>query len=450
MTRSVQPKENNHPFLLNKSNLEGLGAVSDAPRSTPQPAIQSQAGDGTADFQREALAAVQSQEPFALILLHVQPMDGQPMHTAGDAAGGEDAGGLAAAVSALEAFCERESGFWGWLGPTLLGCILPGTDAEACRHMASKLGDHLPETLRTAVTMGMAVHPVLDYQPQDIFMNGRKAMAHAAFFGPGSQVLFDDVSLNISGDEHYDRGDILGAIDEYKRGLVLNPDCANLTNSLGVCYGVLGSLEKALEHFETAARLDPTEVMALYNAGLAHLRLGDRQQARERFEQAAARNDQYFDVAYQLGSLYLEDDRPQTARAMLEKAVALSPGSGAAHRKLGQCYLKLNRVADAIGAYKRALRENANDAESLSALGYLFDLQGERAEITTVFCQQSVEIAPENGLFRYRLGNLYYHQGLFQDALDQFNRADQLGHDCGELIETVRNRLVDLDAGLEN
>jgi len=98
----------------------------------------------------------------------------------------------------------------------------------------------------------------------------------------------------------------------------------------------------------------------------------------------------------------------------------------------------LRKRSVSIRSYKKVLRQNPNDAESLSALGYLFDLQGENPEITTIFCQQSIEIAPENGLFRYRLGNLYLKRDQLENALEQFQKANDLGYDASDLIRQVQ------------
>jgi len=114
-----------------------------------------------------------------------------------------------------------------------------------------------------------------------------------------------------------------------------------------------------------------------------------------------------------------------------------------AFRYLGECCTAMNMIDEAILAYKTAIRKNPNDADSLSALGYLFDLQGENPEITTIFCQQSVDISPDTGLFRYRLGNLYLKRNQIDDALEQLQKADELGHDAKELIQKINNLMAD-------
>jgi tetratricopeptide (TPR) repeat protein len=252
-------------------------------------------------------------------------------------------------------------------------------------------------------------------------------------------VLFDAVSLNISGDTLYQKGDIHGAIMEFKAALLLDPSNVNVHNSLGVCYGVLGDYVNALEAFEETIRIDPEEAMGLYNAGLANLLMENRDKALGYFLDADQKEEDIFEVAFQIGRLYLEMGKPEQAKKNLEKAIRLNPDSGIALRYLGESCVAINQTDEAISAYKKAVRQNPNDAESLSALGYLFDLKGENPEITEIFCQQSIDIAPENGLFRYRLGNLYLKRNQLEDALEQFRKAEDLGHDAKELIEKVQN-----------
>ena len=59
--------------------------------------------------------------------------------------------------------------------------------------------------------------------------------------------VFDDTSLNISGDRLFDQGKIVAALSEYRKGLRLNPENNNLRNSLGVCFGEQGNLESAIQ-----------------------------------------------------------------------------------------------------------------------------------------------------------------------------------------------------------
>jgi tetratricopeptide (TPR) repeat protein len=272
--------------------------------------------------------------------------------------------------------------------------------------------------------------------------NACKALDHATFFGPGSAVAFDEVSLNISGDKLYENGDLQGAIDEFKRALLIDPSNINVHNSLGVCYGLVGEYESAIEEFKAVASIDPKEYMAMFNLGLVHALRNQPEMALEFFLEADKINGDVYEVAFQSGKLYFESGDLEKAKPFLERAAKLDPDSGAVYRYLGDCYAAGNLKQDAISAYKKAIRHNPHDAASMSALGCLFENQGENPEITLMFCRESVGLSPENGLFRYRLGRLYFKQNRFEDALKEYEKAEQFGYDTARDIQEIKNRLA--------
>ena len=337
----------------------------------------------------------------------------------------------------IDSICKNEKGLWGQIGYDMLGWFCFEKNENSCMEIAHKAQKDLEEFLNETISIGMAFYPTTNFKKHQIIDNALKALDHAAFFGPNSAVAFDAVSLNISGDKLYQKGNIKGAINEFKAGLLLDPLNANIHNSLGVCYGVLGSFEKAKKKFEAAIRLDSNEGMALYNSGLANLLLDNKKRALELFLEAESIGENVFEVEFQLGKLYLESGKPEKGKKHIEKAVGLKAESGAAFRFLGDCNKAINKIDEAIASYKKAIKLNPNDADSLSALGYLFDIKDENAEIASIFCRQSVEISPDNGLFRHRLGRLYFKQNQYEDAMKEFQKANDLGCDSIEFIDKL-------------
>jgi tetratricopeptide (TPR) repeat protein len=132
---------------------------------------------------------------------------------------------------------------------------------------------------------------------------------------------------------------------------------------------------------------------------------------------------------------------PQPAKGYLEQASQLEPEAAPVHRYLGECYAAMGRTTDAISAYKKAVKRNPADAASLSALGCLFDAKAESPDIAIMFCQESVKLAPQNGLFRYRLGQLHLKQNRREDALRDFKKARLLGYDADQAIAELENQI---------
>ncbi len=310
------------------------------------------------------------------------------------------------AGSILEQMIQPLCAVWGRLDAFTLGCALPESDLSACRDFANAFQEKLLERRKNTIYIGLATYPLAEFKRNDTVDYAWKSLIHATMLGPGSVVALDAVSLNISGDNLYQDGNIAAAIEEYQNALMLDPLDSNVHNSLGVCYGMQGRYEEAASEFDFVLRLNPDEIMALYNRAVIFHLAGDTDLSRSFVEKALARNDDIFEIILLAGKIYLENGELANALSFLEKAVSSRPKSVMALRHLGACLTSLERLKDAVAAYSRAVRINPNDAESLSQLGILYDRIGENPEIARLFCRQSVAIAPENEIYRQRLSLL--------------------------------------------
>jgi tetratricopeptide (TPR) repeat protein len=353
----------------------------------------------------------------------------------------EQAAALRAAAKLVDGLCMKHNGTWGLADPGLYGVFFGQIKAPEALRFIKKFQETLKKQTETTASAGIAECSRHSCEPAEMLARALKALDHASFFGPDSAVIFDAVSLNISADKMFDKGDIKGSIREFKQALRLDPSNINVHNSLGVCYGLRGDYEKAKSEFKTVIKLDSTEVISWYNLGFTNMLEGNRQKALDLFLKANTINQDVFEIAFQTGRLLMEMLQPAEGKKFLERASRLAPQSATVFRYLGECYASVGEIDDAVAAYKKAIKQNPSDAASLSALGCLFDEQSENPEISMMFCRESVKLSPENGLFRYRLGQLYLKQNLLDDALKEFKKADSLGHDASEYIEKIQNQL---------
>lgn len=337
-------------------------------------------------------------------------------------------------VKSLDELCKLHPGLWGLSENTMPACFLMEKNAADCEKIAKELQQKLSNTHSETVSIGIAAYPTLSYQKDRILDNAKKALDHALFFGPNSCVAFDSVSLNISADTYYQNGDLDRAIGEYRLALMLDENNINVHNSLGVCYGIKEWLNQALEEFKTAMRLDPGEIMPVYNAGYVHFLKKEFSEALEYFLNAERIDSSVFELAIQTGRVYLELNQPGTAKNYFETATRLNLKSAAAFRLLGECYTALDRISDATVAYKTSLKLNPHDSSALSSLGYLYEVQEKNADIALMFCRQAVNNEPEKGLYHHRLGRLYLNRNRLEEALDEFQKAHQVGHDSREYM----------------
>lgn len=338
-------------------------------------------------------------------------------------------------------FSKKHNGIWGLLNPGLFGAFFAQKTGDLCFTLVQQFQQTSKNKSALTVSAGIAEYPSLNYQPADVIPNALKALDHAAFLGPNSAVIFDAISLNISGDQLFEKGDINGSIEEFQQALKMDPTNINVHNSIGVCYGLLGEYEKAESEFISTVRLNHAEVMAWYNMGFIHMLNGDRHKALDLFFKANAINQDVFEVNFQTGRLLIELNQPESGKKFLKRAAVLEPTSGAVFRYLGECYTHIGKVDAAVAAYKKAIKYNPSDAASLSAMGCLFAEQEEDPDIALMFCKESVQLAPENGLFRYRLGQLYHRQDRLDDALKELKEAQRLGKNASGLILEIEKKL---------
>ena len=388
------------------------------------------------DFLKSALEQVQPVTCFGTLVIRLDPLANTT-----DDKGNDSAKPMVDIGRFLSELCQRENGTWGALDTQSLGCFLPGKNDDDTLHLAKDIQIRTRGLDRISVSIGIASYPKADYAKTDIFENAKKALTHASFFGPDSAVMFDAVSLNISGDEFYQQGDVPGAIAELKQALKLEPENINIINSLGVCYGVSGDTDQALDAFKKAIQIDPKEIMAYYNAGYVSGLQNRPADALKYYQQAEAIDSNVFEVAFQIGKLYLDQQDAATAKTYFEKALQLQPESWITNFHLGECCEALNMHDEAILYYEAAVKKNPEDACALSALGTLYADKAENPEISTLFCKKAVEMSPENGLFHYRLGKIYAQQKKLSKAVSAFKRAIALGHPAESEIDSIKTLL---------
>lgn len=388
-------------------------------------------------FEEHALNTLNSVDQFAAVVIQADSVD-RGNKAAVDSAGID---ALIQITAIVDSICRAENGTWGIIASGNLAGYFPNKNAPQTFSLIRSLQAEVTEKSQQSVTVGIAAFPTISYARSDILANAAKALDHAIFFGPDSAVIFDSVSLNISSDKLFEKGDITAAIEELKTALVMDPSNVNVHNSLGVCHGIQGEYELAIEAFQAAIALEPGEYMALYNLGLAYQLTRKRNQALDFFLKADRISDNAYEAAFQAGKLYLEEEDRETARKYLERAADLEPTSGAVYRYLGDCHAANNMSREAIAAYRKAIKLNPRDAAAMSALGCLFEAQGENPEITLMFCRESVGLAPDNALFRYRLGQLLLKQNRLKEALQEFRKAQDLGHDATDDINETEARL---------
>jgi len=220
------------------------------------------------------------------------------------------------------------------------------------------------------------------------------------------------------------------AVQEYRKGLELDPADINLLNSLGESYAQMNKPGMARPFFEKALQSDPRHYMALFNLGVANLAIGEEYHAIRCFEKALTvakrkpainnRND----LLLQLGKLYCRTGKFKKAATLLESSDLSQKKSnkglaaGSVLRYLGEAYQGMGKNRKAVTVLQRAVRYNPHDAVSLSMLGELYALEDQGDDIALSLCQQAVELDDVPWLYWYRLAWIRFRLKDYGQALE--------------------------------
>ena len=290
-----------------------------------------------------------------------------------------------------------------------------------------------------SLSAGISEYPFHGYTKTEIIRNCQKAILHAEFFGYGSVVVFDAVSLNISGDIYYGEGDLAGAVREYRLGLELDAGNINLLNSLGVTCALMNRTAEARQIFQKVLDQDPSNFMALYNRGLGEQENLNHSKAAAFFSKALgafgrdATDDPNIltDLSYRLGTVYFHTSEYGKAIELLEKWYRKQDdgkGRGKCCRSIGISYYHLGRANDAMTWLQRALAFDEDDAEALSILGSLYLVEKEGNDIALKLMEKSIEI--EGGNYHFMLR---YARGL-----NECGRHDEAAAMLGECAKSSK------------
>ncbi|RLN62469.1 hypothetical protein BBJ29_002154 [Phytophthora kernoviae] len=176
----------------------------------------------------------------------------------------------------------------------------------------------------------------------------------------------------------YQDGEVRQALPYLYRAVQANESDENFHNSLGICLKALGRADEGIQHYRRALELNPMQVEASIN-------LGDAMQSQGKWEEAM---EQYRKVA--TASLNTLEDRLEIGQAenLVKDATAR------------MC--ELIRVTDGWFHADRCLNE-------------------------------ALERWPDEPVFHNDRGNLLANAGQFETALDEYQRASDLGMLAGKL-----------------
>jgi len=317
----------------------------------------------------------------------------------------------------------------GRFSPEALAVLAPGMDQDQALAAARAALEDMRSQGGRPVRAGVAAHPLEGFTKAEVLDNAAKALVHAGFLEPYVAVACDAVSLNVSGDALYNAGRLSEAVAEYEKALFLRADEPNVLNSLGVCHGRLGQMERAADYFGRAVAVAPDDFMAHYNLGLALMNLGREDEAGPCLARSLELEPGHADTLFQLGALAQKQGNTNQALEHYRRAVARPECRPAVHCRLGQMLTASGQGAEAEAAFKEAVKHNPRDTAALGGLAVLYLDRGANSEIALSLARRAQQQEPDHPR----------HVGTVARAMLALGQAQE----ASELLEEAVERFPD-------
>jgi tetratricopeptide (TPR) repeat protein len=148
-------------------------------------------------------------------------------------------------------------------------------------------------------------------------------------------------------------------------------------NNIGVAYMNQQLFDKALNHFEQAAKLDSQLGIANVNRAIALLNLGRILEAKPLLDEAVKRDPKDPHVWYSLGLLQKNSSDPQAAVDAFLHVTEIDSGDADTWYFLGSAYSQLRQFPEAIDAFDHALKINPLHASAQFGLSRAYQQSGD-------------------------------------------------------------------------
>jgi eukaryotic-like serine/threonine-protein kinase len=261
------------------------------------------------------------------------------------------------------------------------------------------------------------------------------------------------------------KGDIDGAIAEFRTAIRLQPNAAAAHSNLGAALKAKGNLDDAIAEWRVALSLAPELAAAHANLGgalqekgdvlaaiaeyrtairlqpdmaLAHNLLGDALQTRGDIEEAITHYRTAIGIQPDLALAHTNLGVALQAKGDIVGAIAeyrtairLRPDLAGAHTKLGDALKEQGKLDEAIAEYRTAIRLQPGNGDAHCNLGIALATKGDLDGAITEY-HVAMHLAPRSAAAHSNLGSALHDKGALDAAIAEYRTAISLQPDLAQ------------------
>jgi tetratricopeptide (TPR) repeat protein len=214
------------------------------------------------------------------------------------------------------------------------------------------------------------------------------------------------------------------ALPNYEKALALNAGLTELYSPIGIAYYEKGDFAKSDEYLSKAMAARPQDAETKYFLALVRYKQGRNDEAISALKQSIAIKDTP-EAHYYLGEVYDAVNREADAISEYKRAIALNPAYKEAWFDLGAATYNRGKYNEAVEAYSQALKLDNQNAEARANLADVYRQlkQYAKAESEYNLATLTYERMPKEKVDRQELAELYSRHGFVLGRLAKWNSA---------------------------
>ena len=228
------------------------------------------------------------------------------------------------------------------------------------------------------------------------------------------------------------------AIEVYSRAIKLNPNYADAYYGRGYAYESKDNFDRAIENYTKAIDLKSDFDIFYINRGVAYGKKGDYDRAVEDFTKAIQLKPDDAEAYYNRGTVYGMKSNHNLAIKDFTKAIKLKPDYAIAYDNRGNAYLHKSDYDRAIIDFTKAIDLKPDHANAYYNRGVAHNNKGDSEGAIADFAKV-IDLNPNFAIAYYNRGVAYERKGDVESAIADFTKAMEMNPN---LIETYYNRGV--------
>jgi tetratricopeptide (TPR) repeat protein len=175
-----------------------------------------------------------------------------------------------------------------------------------------------------------------------------------------------------------------------------------------------------------------------YNSGVYHHEKEKLNKAIEEYSEAVRLDPSLYEAHWNLGIIYVQKGMTDSAIKELEAVVKLKPDIFEGHFALGNLYHQKKLMDEAIKEFKAAVALRPNDYDARLGLAVMYHEKEDNRAIREY--KKAISIKPNSEIAHYNLGLIYYYNSDFGNAIKEFHKVAEINPNnkqVGEILKVL-------------